>query len=168
MIILGAGGASRAVTFMCAVNGASKIYLLNRSVDKAQRLADDVNAYVGRSCVQAMPLDGYKMLAGYGKNSEKYVVIQTTSKGLFPDVDGTPVEDETFYDMVDAAVDIIFNPSKTRFMKLCEKHGARAYNGLEMLLYQGVAAFELWNDIEVSDELCRELYTLMKKEMGQE
>ncbi len=168
VIILGAGGASRAVTFMCAVNGASKIYLLNRSVDKAQRLADDVNAYVCRSCVQAMPLDGYKMLAGYGKNSEKYVVIQTTSKGLFPDVDGTPVEDEMFYDMVDAAVDIIFNPSKTRFMKLCEKQGARAYNGLEMLLYQGVAAFELWNDIEVSDELCRELYTLMKKEMGQE
>ena len=116
----------------------------------------------------AMPLDGYKELEGYGGGSKKYIVIQTTSKGLYPDVDGTPVEDGRFYDMIEAAVDIIFNPSETRFMKLSREHGARAYNGLEMLLYQGVEAFELWNDVKVPDELCRELYTLMKKEMGQE
>lgn len=168
VIILGAGGASRAVTFMCATTGASRVYLLNRSVDKAQRLADDVNVYIGKDCVKAMPLDGYKKLTGFGGAGKKYIVIQTTSKGLYPDVDGTPIEDVAFYDMVEAAVDIIFNPSQTRFMKLCREHGARAYNGLEMLLYQGVAAFELWNGVSVPDELCRELYTLMKKEMGQE
>lgn len=168
VIILGAGGASRAVTFMCAVTGASRVYLLNRSVDKAVSLADDVNTYVGGKRVYAMPLDGYKELGGYGGGSKKYIVIQTTSKGLYPDVDGTPVEDGRFYDMIEAAVDIIFNPSETRFMKLSREHGARAYNGLEMLLYQGVEAFELWNDVKVPDELCRELYTLMKKEMGQE
>ena len=168
VIILGAGGASRAVTFMCAVTGASRVYLLNRSVDKAVSLADDVNTYVGGKRVYAMPLDGYKELEGYGGGSKKYIVIQTTSKGLYPDVDGTPVEDGRFYDMIEAAVDIIFNPSETRFMKLSREHGARAYNGLEMLLYQGVEAFELWNDVKIPDELCRELYTLMKKEMGQE
>ncbi len=168
VIVLGAGGASRAVTFMCATTGASMVYLLNRSVDKAKKLADDVNKYVGKDCVKAMPLDGYKELGGFGNAGKKYIVIQTTSKGLYPDVEGTPIEDTAFYDMVEAAVDIIFNPSETRFMKLCREHGARAYNGLEMLLYQGVAAFELWNEIEVSDELCKELYTLMKKEMGQE
>ena len=109
-----------------------------------------------------------KELKGYNDNSGyKYIVIQTTSKGLYPDVTGTPVEDEAFYDMIEAAVDIIFNPSETRFMHLVRAHGAKAYNGLEMLLYQGVAAFELWNDIRVPDELCRELYELMKKEMGQ-
>ena len=168
VIILGAGGASRAVTFMCATTGASKVYLLNRSVDKAELLANDVNAYVGKKCVYAMPLDGYKELEGYKTSGRKYIVIQTTSKGLYPDVDGTPVEDESFYDMIEAAVDIIFNPSETRFMKLAREHGARAYNGLEMLLYQGVEAFELWNDVKVPEELCRELYVLMKKEMGQE
>lgn len=169
VIILGAGGASRAVTYMCATTGAEKVYLLNRSVDKAEQLAGDVNAYVGRDCVYPMALDGYKELEGYKAGTGyKYIVIQTTSKGLYPDVNGTPIEDEAFYDMVEAAVDIIFNPSETRFMQLAGKHGARAYNGLEMLLYQGVAAFELWNDLEVPDELCRELYELMKKEMGQE
>ena len=167
VIVLGAGGASRAVTFMCATTGASRVYLLNRSVEKAQRLACDVNEYAGRDCVKAMPLDGYKNLDVFGGDGKKYIVIQTTSKGLYPDVDGTPIDDGGFYDMVEAAVDIIFNPSQTRFMKLCTEHGARSYNGLEMLLYQGVAAFELWNGIEVSDELCKELYTLMKREMGQ-
>lgn len=168
VIILGAGGASRAVTFMCATTGADRVYLLNRSVDKAEQLADDVNTYVGRMCVTAMPLDGYRKLKGYKDGSGyKYIVIQTTSKGLYPDVDGTPVEDEAFYDMVEAAADIIFNPSETRFMRMVREHGAKAYNGLEMLLYQGVAAFELWNDLEVPDEMCRELYELMKKEMGQ-
>lgn len=168
VIILGAGGASRAVTFMCATTGASKVYLLNRSVDKAEQLANDVNAYVGKKCVYAMSLDGYKELEGYKNSGRKYIVIQTTSKGLYPDVDGTPVEDEGFYDMIEAAVDIIFNPSETRFMKLAKEHGARAYNGLEMLLYQGVEAFELWNNVRIPEELCRELYILMKKEMGQE
>lgn len=168
VIILGAGGASRAVTFMCATTGADRVYLLNRSVDKAEQLADDVNTYVGRMCVTAMPLDGCRKLKGYKDGSGyKYIVIQTTSKGLYPDVDGTPVEDEAFYDMVEAAADIIFNPSETRFMRMVREHGAKAYNGLEMLLYQGVAAFELWNDLEVPDEMCRELYELMKKEMGQ-
>lgn len=168
VIILGAGGASRAVTFMCATTGADRVYLLNRSVDKAEQLADDVNTYVGRMCVTAMPLDGYRKLKGYKDGSGyKYIVIQTTSKGLYPGVDGTPVEDEAFYDMVEAAADIIFNPSETRFMRMVREHGAKAYNGLEMLLYQGVAAFELWNDLEVPDEMCRELYELMKKEMGQ-
>lgn len=168
VIVLGAGGASRAVTFMCAVTGAAKVYLMNRSVDKAEQLANDVNTYVAGECVHALPLDGYKELKGYNDNSGyKYIVIQTTSKGLYPDVTGTPVEDEAFYDMIEAAVDIIFNPSETRFMHLVRAHGAKAYNGLEMLLYQGVAAFELWNDIRVPDELCRELYELMKKEMGQ-
>lgn len=168
VIILGAGGASRAVTFMCATTGASKVYLLNRSVDKAEQLANDVNAYVGKKCVYAMSLDGYKELEGYKNSGRKYIVIQTTSKGLYPDVDGTPAEDEGFYDMIEAAVDIIFNPSETRFMKLAKEHGARAYNGLEMLLYQGVEAFELWNNVRIPEELCRELYILMKKEMGQE
>lgn len=168
VIVLGAGGASRAVTFMCAVTGAAKVYLMNRSIDKAEQLANDVNTYVAGECVHALPLDGYKELKGYNDNSGyKYIVIQTTSKGLYPDVTGTPVEDEAFYDMIEAAVDIIFNPSETRFMHLVRAHGAKAYNGLEMLLYQGVAAFELWNDIRVPDELCRELYELMKKEMGQ-
>ena len=63
-------------------------------------------------------------------------------------------------------VDIIYNPVKTKFMKLMEKQGKKSYNGLKMLLYQGVSAFELWNNIQVTKEQAQEVYECMKKELG--
>lgn len=162
IIIIGAGGASRAITYMCAKEGASKIWLLNRTLNNAKELADEVNSYFG-DVVFPMTLDEYSSIP-----KGKYPVIQTTSVGLSPNSNVAPIEEEAFYDLVEAGVDIIFNPSITKFMKLCEEHGARAYNGLKMLLYQGIAAFELWNNVTVSDELSGELFSLMEKEMANE
>ena len=51
-------------------------------------------------------------------------------------------------------------------MKLCKQSGAKAYNGMKMLLYQGIAAFELWNDVIVSRELAEEILVIMEKELG--
>ena len=51
-------------------------------------------------------------------------------------------------------------------MKLMEKQGKKSYNGLKMLLYQGVSAFELWNNIQVTKEQAQEVYECMKKELG--
>ena len=162
IIIIGAGGAARAVVFMCANEEAKKIYLLNRSLDNAKKLADDVNSYVEKDVVVPMELADYVKL-----EKKKYNVIQTTSKGMYPDVDGVPIEDEEFYDLIKNAVDIIFNPGQTSFMKRAAMHGAKVYNGLRMLLYQGVASYELWNNVKVSDEHIKEVYELMKREMVQ-
>ena len=63
-------------------------------------------------------------------------------------------------------VDIIYNPYETMFMKLMKKHGKPAYNGLKMLLYQGVAAYELWNDCKISSDMADIIYEDMKKELG--
>ena len=159
VIILGAGGASKAITYLCAQKGAEKIWILNRSVEKAQALANEVNGYFG-NVVTALGLDLYKMIP-----EGKYPVIQTTSVGLFPDVDKTPIENEDFYEYVSAGVDIIFNPSETKFMNRCRAHGAKVYNGLKMLLYQGIAAYELWNDTKVPGEIAEELLGMMEREL---
>ena len=161
VIILGAGGASKAITYLCASKGAKRVWLLNRSVDKAVELADEVNRGFG-DIVKPLSINAFNEIP-----KGKYPVIQTTSVGLHPNDDVAPIEDETFYDLVSAGVDIIFNPSETKFMKLCKAHGASAYNGLKMLLYQGIAGFELWNNVKVSDELAKEVLTLMEKEMNQ-
>ena len=95
-----------------------------------------------------------------------YIVIQTTSVGLYPNVGDTAIEDEEFYKLVGAGVDIIYNPSTTKFMEKCRKAGKPAYNGLKMLLYQGVAAYELWNDTNVSKEEAEIVYNRMKEELG--
>ena len=144
-IILGAGGAARAIAFLCAQSGADKVYMLNRTVEKAEDIADAVNGYFNRKCVVPMHMDDYKSLKESG-----YIVIQTTSVGLYPNVNDTVIEDKEFYKKVKAGVDIIYNPSTTKFMELCMEAGKPAFNGLKMLLYQGVAAYELWNNTKIS------------------
>ena len=93
------------------------------------------------------------------------LVIQPTSVGLYPDVDRAAIEDEEFYDYVSAGVDIIFNPAETKFMQYCNGHNAPSYNGLKMLLYQGIAAFELLYGVSIDRELSGEILNMMKKEL---
>lgn len=159
VIILGAGGASKAITFLCASEGAGRIWLLNRSIDKAEKLAKEVNSHF-ENVVTPLFIEDYKAIP-----IGKYPVIQTTSVGLYPNVSCAPIEDDDFYDLVEAGVDIIFNPETTSFMKKCMKKGAPAHNGIKMLLYQGIAAFELWNDVKVPDELAAEILSMLKKEL---
>lgn len=161
IIILGAGGASKAITYLCASKGAYRIYLLNRSIEKAEMLADEVNSYFG-DVVCPLTLDEYVKIP----HDKKYPIIQTTSVGLHPDDDNAPVLDGEFYKLAEVGVDIIFNPSETKFMKLCKAAGARACNGLKMLLYQGIAAFELWNNVKVPEELADKILKMMEKELA--
>ena len=168
VIILGAGGAARAIAFLCAKENASAIYILNRTVSKAENIAASVNEYFEADIAKAMDIADYAGLEGGG-----YVCIQTTSVGLYPDTDKAPVEDKAFYKKIDAAVDIIYNPAVTKFMKLVKASGKasdgtdkKAYNGLKMLLYQGVSAYELWNNVQISTQQSEEVYKAMCREMG--
>lgn len=161
VIILGAGGASRAIAFLCADKGAKNVYLFNRTVEKAEAIAGDVNGHFERDIVTPLNIKDYSVLTG-----NDYIAIQTTSVGLHPNDDEAVIEDKAFYAKVAAGVDVIYNPVKTKFMKLVEAQGKPAYNGLKMLLYQGVASFELWNNITVSKECVDIVYDRMKRELG--
>ena len=159
-VILGAGGAARRA-FLCAKSGAKEIYMLNRTKEKAYDIAKAVNDYFGKECIKPMLISEYDKL-----EADDYVVIQTTSVGLYPNVDDVVIDDEAFYKKVKVGVDIIYNPSETRFMKMCKNAGKPACNGLKMLLYQGVAAYELWNDVSVTKEQADKVYNKMKEELG--
>lgn len=158
VIILGAGGVGRAVAFMCAANGASKVYLLNRTIEKAKSIAEEVNRKIGTQCVEALRMEDYGKLP-----DKKYLVLQATSVGLYPNVDDVVLEDEAFYKKVKAGYDLIYNPWETKFMKLVKAQGGQAYNGLKMLLFQAVDAFELWNNCKVSDGSAYKAYELLQK-----
>lgn len=163
VIILGAGGVGRAVAFMCAANGASKVYLLNRSVEKAESVAAEVNKALDTECVTAMSLASYKELTLEAVH--RYLVIQSTSVGLSPNVEDAVIEDETFYRCVKFGYDLIYSPWETKFMKLVKENGGEAYNGLKMLLYQGIDAFELWNGCKVSDENAYKVYEKLQEKV---
>lgn len=142
--------------------GASQIIILNRTAEKAEALAREVNAVSGRQLAAAMALADYTSLP----QGEKYLAIQATNLGMFPRVEEAVIEDRAFYEKIHTGYELIFNPSRTRFMSLVEENGGRAFNGLKMLLYQGVIAYELWTGAEVGAELAGKAYREMQRAMG--
>ena len=160
VVILGAGGAARAVAFLCVYYGAKKVYLLNRTVDKAKAIAEEVSKAMGKDCLVPMALAEYASLP-----EEKMLCIQATSVGLSPNDNAVVIEDKDFYQRIHTGYDLIYRPANTRFMQLVREQGGKAYHGPKMLLYQGVEAFERWNNVEVSEVLADKVYEIMKGEM---
>lgn len=158
VLILGAGGVARAVAVLLLEKGAKQVILLNRTLEKAERIAQEVNALAGRDFAGTMANADYGKLPA----DERYLVIQATSVGLHPHDEDVVIEDKSFYERVHTGYDLIFNPARTRFMRLVEEQGGRAFNGAKMLLYQGIIAYELWTGAEVSEEQARLVAEAMK------
>ena len=106
----------------------------------------------------AMELSGYQTLLG-----KDYLVIQSTSVGLAPHDHEAVIEDPAFYEKISKGYDLVYRPADTRFMQLVREHGGEAYNGLKMLLYQGIIAFELWNQVEITEDQAAIVYEKLKE-----
>lgn len=161
IILLGAGGAARAVAYLCASKGAAKVYMLNRTLQKAKEVAKEVNQAVDKEIIEPMLLSDYDKLP-----DKKFLAIQGTSVGLAPHDDEVVIEDAAFYQKIHTGYDLIYRPFTTRFMQLVKEAGGEAYNGLKMLLYQGIIAYELWNEVQITKEDAQAAYEKMKEAMG--
>lgn len=163
VILLGAGGAARAVAFLCSVHHVKKVYLLNRSVEKAKQVAGEVNSKSGRECIFPMALVDYPLLP-----ERKFLAIQATSVGLYPNTEDVIISDSAFYEKIHTGYDLIYKPRDTSFMKKVRQSGGKAYHGLKMLLYQGIIAYELWNEVSVSEEMAAQVYERLEREIYNE
>ena len=153
VIIVGAGGAARAAAFMCAFNGAERVVILNRTVEKAERIAEEVKDKTGFTAMEVKSISDYNSIEGEG-----YLVLQATKVGLYPKTEESPITDEAFFKKAAVVYDLIYTPQQTMFMQLAAKQGVAAYNGLKMLLYQGVSAYEMWNQVSVPEEVVEKAY----------
>ena len=123
--------------------------------------ADEVNAAAGSKIAGALSVSDYgKLSAG-----RRYLAIQATNVGMFPRVDEAVIEDRDFYKRIHTGYDLIFNPVRTRFMELTREAGGKACNGLKMLLYQGVIAYELWTGTRVTKDMEEQAYRALKQAM---
>ena len=170
VVILGAGGVARPVAYLCASKGAEKVYVLNRTYEKAEAVAKEVNSALDDSLgekIIPMPLEKYKELL---EKEKRFFAVQCTSVGLFPDVNSAPIEDAEFYKHVYAAIDVVYKPLETKFMKMVKDAGGKVFSGLKMLLYQGIDAFELWFEeegVKISKEEADIIYkSLMMEVLG--
>ena len=128
VVILGAGGSARAIGFGMQERGAHFV-LASRTESRGRALADVL------SCPW-VSLNETGELSGD-------ILINATSVGMQPDVDNSPVP-ATILPQFKVVMDIVYAPLKTRLLHEAEDAGCEIINGLEMLLYQGVAQFEMW------------------------
>ncbi len=161
IILLGAGGAARAVAYLCGAQKAGKVWLLNRTREKAEQVAEEVNGAFGRDVIVPMLLSDYQKLP-----DGKFLAIQGTSVGLAPNTEDVVIDDAAFYRKIHTGFDLIYRPFTTRFMSLVQEAGGNAYNGLKMLLYQGIIAYELWNGVEITEEEAGLVYEKLRQAMG--
>ena len=138
VVVLGAGGAARAITVELALAGAEQITVVNRSVERGQTLVSLLNDNTDVTA-NFLPWAG-KIVIPATTN----VLINATSIGLFPNVDEKPDID---YDSITPQMvvcDVIPNPPHTPFLKEAQARGAKTLDGLGMLVYQGAIGFEMW------------------------
>jgi shikimate dehydrogenase len=146
IVILGAGGVSRAISFTLAEQGA-EIAILSRSqkIEWAEKLT------INKSKVLAMELNNTNLKSVL---SHADILVNATSVGMSPDTDNTLVPQELFRPGM-LVFDVIYNPEKTRLLADAEKAGAVAVGGLDMLIWQGALSFELWTGIKAPADVMK-------------
>lgn len=135
IVVIGAGGASRGIVYALTNEKPAHITISNRSIERAIGLAND---FSGKADIEAVSNDQLKAAC-----QEADIVINTTSVGMFPHTDDTPI-DASWLKPGAVASDLIYNPLKTKFLEQAEQRGCRIHNGLGMFIYQGAYAFEYW------------------------
>ena len=137
VVVVGTGGAGRAVVFALAGEGVSSMMLVNRTVSRAERLGQEVS--------RAYPRLDLSVEGEIPVGTEYDLLVNGTSVGMRHTAveDASPVPRER---IVPGALvyDLIYNPEETALLKLAGEEGAETLGGLPMLVYQGAEAFELW------------------------
>ena len=149
IVMFGAGGAARAIGVEVALAGAAKVTIVNRSTQRgeelAQRLTDKTPV-----AAEFVALDGE-----FDVPTDTDVVINSTSIGLFPDVEGkVPLNMGTVTSSMLVA-DVIPNPPQTRLLKEAKAKGCTTIDGLGMLVNQGVIGIKYWTGIDVDASVMR-------------
>ena len=139
-LILGAGGAARGVVLALARDGVGDLTIANRTVERAESLAQlGQNRGVTAEAISIEGADLKDAAAG------AELIVNCTSIGMThgPGENGTPLPGE---DIPATALvyDLVYNPLETRLLREAAQAGAKTLGGIEMLVYQGAASFEMW------------------------
>lgn len=138
VLLLGAGGAGRAAALRLADEGVEALWLVNRTTEKAQAVANEI----------AARFPAVEVAVGY-PDSEVEIVLNATSLGLKAD-DPLPFDPQQFsLHQTDGVYDMIYRPAETPLLRAAKAADRRTANGLGMLLHQGAAALELWAGVPV-------------------
>jgi shikimate dehydrogenase len=141
-LVLGAGGAARAVVYTLLQAGSS-VTILNRTEERARSLAESLRVHAEGLTLRSGPLTTERIAA---VSSEVDLVVNTTSMGMTPHEEGSPWPDSLPFPSTAIAYDLVYAPSETAFLRTAEGAGACTIGGLQMLVHQGAISLEKWTN----------------------
>ncbi len=147
IVILGAGGACKALVYGLHLEGAASITVAARS-EKAKTHLKECFPYIRTCSFQDIP--------------EGDLIINTTPVGMFPNIDASPADAEILKKFRIAA-DIVYNPLLTKFLQIAKEEGLQVVTGLNMLVNQAIASEEIWLNKKINYEIGYEIHEKLKK-----
>ena len=159
--VIGAGGGARAVIYtLIRYFKPEQITIINRTIQRA----DTLQSYFS----EKMRFDNFKtsdlfppdLIETFNSSS---LIVNSTPVGMFPDVDDSPTNLSESFHKDQLVFDMIYNPTKTKFLNLAKQQGAETLGGLKMLVHQAAKSFELWTGEEPPvEKLFRSLELMIK------
>ena len=135
VLLIGAGGAARAIAYTLADNGA-ELTIVNRDRERAERLAGNIPT------ATVVSFEGLNEIA-----RDFDVIVNATPVGMHPDTESTVLtRDALSSDQL--VFDTIYNPQETKLLSEATAAGARTINGIKMLVWQGAESLRIWLDVE--------------------
>jgi shikimate dehydrogenase len=149
VLLLGAGGAARAIGYSMAKEG-DELAVLNRTTKQAQSLAKLLEKLANKKIAY-----GSLSQSDIQKNiQDADIIINATSVGMKPHQDESPIPAKLLRPNL-SVMDIVYNPLETKLAKEAKAAGAKVVSGVEMLIYQGAASFEIWTGKSAPVEVMR-------------
>jgi shikimate dehydrogenase len=162
VVIVGTGGAARAIAFQIAIEGINRLDIVNRNPKKAETLINDMKTLLSKDHVNnsksfdanldlshidlKFQSSGLDKLPEYLKNAD--ILIDTTPIGMHPNIDEKPVATSEVMHSDLIVNDIVYNPTETTLIKEAKIANATTISGIKLLLYQGVESFKIWTGKE--------------------
>lgn len=151
ILILGAGGATAAIAFQLASHKPKELAIANRTLKKAQVIAEMVQTFRYEKKIRCFSLDDQELMDTV-KNMD--IIVNTTSYGMKGET-GTLIDTENLHSG-QLVCDIVYRPLETPLLKEAKRKGAEVLDGLGMLIHQGVRSLRIWTGQPISHEGLRE------------
>lgn len=149
--VLGSGGASKAVIVALYDLGAKEVNVVTRDVERKKEEL--------KKKFEEIEVVSYEDIIGGD------IIINTTPVGMYPDLDNSPV-DEEILKRFDVAIDVVYNPQITKFLEKARSCNLKCVNGVTMLVSQAIRSDELWENIEVGNQLVKEIEKKVLEELS--
>lgn len=153
-VVLGAGGGARAVIKYLIDENVKNILIVVRNLEKAKKELEDL--VKDRDNISFMDFKNFEE-----RDNKGYLIVNCTPVGMYPNIDDSPIS-EKVSKKYENSVDLIYNPSETKFLKFAKNSGKKAVNGLYMLVAQAVEAEEIWQGKKIDNEVIK---NIMKEEL---